>query len=137
MQLLVILVLVGHTAMHFGAVFCGPLFESTAPSIAAITGVDAAVVKAIAIVLTSITVAGYLLALLSGRGVLLPRRWWGPLVVVASVASAVVLVGSFEPPAVPGLAIDAVLVAVVLVRSWQPGGRARTAPAAHSGSAGS
>jgi hypothetical protein len=120
MPLLIALVLVGHAVMHIGAVACGLLFVPTPPWIVTGTGVDFDAVKAIAVVLTSITVAGYLFAVLAGAGIVVPRSWWRPLVVVASVASATMLVGLFSLSAVPGLAIDAVLVWAVLARSWQP-----------------
>ena len=130
MPLLIALVLAGHAVMHIGAVACGLLFVSTPPSIVTGTGVDLDAVRAIAVAFTSVTVAGYLLAALAGAGIVVPRTWWRPLVVVASAASATVLVGLLSVPAVPGLAIDAVLVWAVLARSWQPtriqGGREQT-----------
>lgn len=135
MPLLIALVLVGHAVMHIGAVACGLLLVSTPPSIVTGTGVDFDALKVIAVVLTSVAVAGYLLAVLAAAGIVIPRNWWSPLVVVASVASATLLVGLLSPAAVPGLAIDAVLVWAVLARSWQPtailGGRARRAHPAH------
>jgi hypothetical protein len=135
MPLLFALVLVGHAVMHIGAVAWGFLFVSTPPWIVTGTGVDFDAAKAIAVVFTSITVAGYLLAVLAGAGIVVPRNWWRPFVVAASLASATMLVGLFSLPAVPGLAIDAVLVWAVLVRSWQPtailGSRARTEHSAH------
>ncbi len=135
MPLLIALVLVGHAVMHIGAISCGLLFVSTPPWIVTGTGLDSDLVKAIAVMLTSITVASYLFAVLANAGILVPRSWWRPLVVVASVASATVLVGLFSLSAVPGLAIDAVLVWAVLARSWHPipvfRGGARTEPSAH------
>jgi hypothetical protein len=120
MPLLIALVLVGHAVMHIGAVACGLLFVSTPPSIVTGTGVDLDALKTIAVVLTSVAVAGYLLAALVAAGIAIPRSWWRPLVVVASFASATMLVGLLSVAAVPGLAIDAVLVWAVLARSWQP-----------------
>ncbi len=121
--------------MHIGAVACGLLFVSTPPPIVTGSGVDLDAVKAIAVAFTSVAVTGYLLAALAAAGIVVPRNWWRPLVVVASVASATVLVGLLSVPAVPGLAIDAVLVWAVLARSWQPtpvpGGRERTERQAH------
>jgi hypothetical protein len=135
MPLLIALTLIGHAGMHIGAVACGLLFASTPPSIVTETGVDFDAVKAIAVVLTSVTVAGYLFAAMAGAGIFVPRSWWRPLVVIASVASATMLVALFSLPVVPGLAIDAVLVWAVLARSWQPTpilrGRERTAHTAH------
>ncbi len=135
MPLLIALVLVGHGVMHIGAVACGLLFASTPPSIVTGTGVNLDAVKAIAVVFTSVTVAGYLLAALAGAGILVPRSWRRPLVVVASLASATILVGLISLPAVPGLAIDAILVWAVVVPSWQPtpvlDGRVRTERTAH------
>jgi len=120
MPLLIALVLVGHAVMHIGAVACGLLFVSTPPSIVIGTGVDLDAIRAIAVVFTSVTVAGYLVAALAGAGIAVPRSWWRPLVVVASVVSATMLVGLFSVPAVPGLAIDAVLLWATLVRGWRP-----------------
>jgi hypothetical protein len=135
MPLLIALVLVGRAVMHIGAVACGLLFASTPPSIVTGTGVDVGAIKALAVAFTSVAVAGYLLAALAVAGIGVRRDWWRPLVVVASVASATMLLGLFSLPAVPGLAIDAVLVWAVLARSWQPtsvrGGRERTEHAAH------
>jgi hypothetical protein len=135
MPLLIALVLVGHAGMHIGAVACGLLFTSTPPSIVSGTGVDFDAVKAIAVAFTLVAVAGYLFAALGGAGIVVPRTLWRPLVVVASVASATMLVGLFSLPAVPGLAIDAVLLWAVLARSWRPSpvlsGRERTEHTAH------
>jgi hypothetical protein len=120
MPLLIALVLVGHAVMHIGAVACVLLFVSTPPSIVTGTGVDLDAINAIAVVLTSVTVAGYLFAALAGAGIVVPRNWRRPLVVAASVASATLLVGLFSLQAVPGLAIDAVLVWAVLAGSSRP-----------------
>ena len=135
MPLLIALVLVGHAVMHIGAVACGLLFVSTPPSIVTGSGVDLDALKTIAVVLTSVAVAGNVLAALAAAGIAIPRNWWRPLVVVASLASATMLVGLLSVAAVPGLAIDAVLAWAVLARSWQPtpslGGRARRAHTVH------
>ncbi len=118
MPLLIALVLIAHAVMHIGAVSCTLLFVSTPPSIVSAMSVDFGAVKAIAILLTSVTVTGYFLAALAGTGVIVPRAWWRPLVVVASIASAILLVGLFSPAAVPGLAIDAALIWAA-ARTWQ------------------
>ena len=120
MSVLIALVLVGHALMHVGAVSCGLLFSSTPPWIVTGAGLDLGLVTSSAVVLTSLTVAGYLLAALAAAGVAVPRAWWRPLVVVASIASAVLLAGLFSPAAVPGLVLDAIFVWAVLGRSWQP-----------------
>jgi hypothetical protein len=135
MPLLIALVLVGHAVMHIGAVACGLLFASTPPSIVTGTGVDLDAIKANAVVFTSVTVAGYLLAALACAGILVPRNRRCPLVVAASVASAALLVGLFSLQAVPGLVIDAVLVWAVLAGSSRPapvtGGLERSERTAH------
>lgn len=120
MSALIALVLVGHALMHVGAVSCGLLFASTPSGIVPGAGLDLALVKASAILLTALTVAGYLLAALATARIAVPRGWWRPLVVVASVASAVLLAALFSPAALPGLALDALLVWAVLGRSWEP-----------------
>lgn len=120
MSVLIALVLVGHALMHVGAVSCGLLFSSTPAGIVTGTGLDLGLVRSSAVLLTTLTVAGYLLAALAAVGIAVPRGWWRPLVVVASVASAVLLAGLFSPPALPGLVLDALFVGAVLGRSWQP-----------------
>ncbi len=120
MRLLVALALVGHAVMHVGAVSCTLLFVSDPPSIVSATGVGFDAIKVVAIVLTSVTVTGYLLAALAGTGVLVPRAWWRPAVFVASIASAILLVGLFSAAAVPGLLIDGALLWAAAA-SWQPG----------------
>lgn len=120
MSVLIALAFVGHALMHVGAVACGLLFASTPPGMVTAAGLDLGLVKSSAVFLTGLIVAGYLLAALAVVGIALPRGWWRPLVVAASVASAILLVGLFSPLALPGLVLDALLVWGALGRSRQP-----------------
>jgi hypothetical protein len=117
MSRLIALGLIGHAIMHVGAVSCGLLFAAREPWLVTGAGIDAGVVDSSAILVTSLIVSGYVMAALAERGVLVARSWRGPLIATASIASAVMLVALFSPPALPGLAIDGLLLWIVLGRS--------------------
>jgi hypothetical protein len=72
-------------------------------------------------VLIAVTIAGYLVAALAVIGIA-PAAWFAGAVIVASVASAVLLVVFFHPWLVLGLLIDAVLLWAVLLNGWTPTG---------------
>jgi hypothetical protein len=120
MSRIIPLLLVGHAVMHIGAVSCGLLFATASPWIATGGGADPAMVRAGALVLTTIVVTGYLLAAMAGSGLLVPRTCWRPATTTATVASVILLAALFSPPAVPGLVIDAILLWAVVARSWRP-----------------
>ena len=108
--------LIGHAIMHVGAVSCGLLFAAREPWPVTGAGLDAGVVDSSAILVTSLVVSGYVMAALAESGLLVPRNWRGPLIAMASMGSAVMLAALFSPPALPGLAIDGLLLWAVLGR---------------------
>ncbi len=119
MALLLALGLLIHGFIHIGYA-CVPIsFASTGPQF--VTGAIAgSTVDAVGNALVAVTALAFLVAALGTVGVLVPRAWWRPLVVIASVASAAVL--AFSPTAwtVPGLVIDAVLIVAAIGLRWQP-----------------
>jgi hypothetical protein len=127
MSRLIALGLVGHSVMHIGALSCGLLFAAREPWLVTGAGIDAGLVDSFAILVTSVVVVGFVGAALAETGSVVPRSWRTPLIAVASVASAVMLAAMFSPPALPGLAIDALLLWSVLGRSLLPTGAGRTA----------
>jgi hypothetical protein len=121
MSRLIAIGLVGHSVMHIGALSCGLLFAAREPWLVTGAGIDAGLVDSFAILVTSVVVVGFVGAALAETGVVVPRSWRTPLIAVASVAAL------FSPPALPGLAIDALLLWSVLGRSLLPTGAGRTA----------
>jgi len=83
-------------------------------------GIDAGVVRAIALLLIAVTIGAFLLAGLATVGVLVPAGGWAPLVVVGSIASLALLVLAFDPQLVLGLGLDLVLLWVVASSAWRP-----------------
>jgi hypothetical protein len=75
--------------------------------------------RRLAVVLVGVIVAASILAALATVGVL-PVAWWSALVVLAAVASIVLLVLAFDLQLVLGLGIDVALLAVVLAGAWTP-----------------
>ena len=121
--------LVGHGLIHLG-------FATPAPAAAPTDGIDypfdlgrswlvgagleAPLVKAIGVALVAIVTIGFAVAALAAVGWLVPGGWWTPAVVVASVASALLLLVGLSPTLVLGFAIDAVLLWLVLAQAWTP-----------------
>ena len=120
MSLLLALFLVIHGGIHVGYL-CSRSWPFAAGDswLAAGLGVAPGAVDDLAVAMVLVTFFGFLVAALTAVG-LLPARLWRPLIVGASVASAVVLVLFVTPWTVPGLAIDAVLLWAVLGRDWRP-----------------
>jgi hypothetical protein len=120
MSLLLALFLVVHGGIHVGYLCSRSWpFAGGDSWLAAGLGVAPGVVDDVAAVTVLVTFFGFALAALTAVG-LLPARLWRPLIVVASVSSAVVLILFFTVGTLPGLAIDAVLLWAVLVRDWRP-----------------
>lgn len=119
MSLLLALALLVHGFIHIGYA-CVPIsFAATGPQF--VTGaVAGSTIDTVGNALIVVTALGFLLAALATAGVVVPRAWWRPLVVIASIASATVL--AFSPSAwtVPGLVIDAALVVAAIGLRWQP-----------------
>lgn len=76
--------------------------------------------RAVGLMLVSLTVAAFAVAALSTVGWLVPTDWWRPAVSVSSVLSMVVLGLYFNPQLVVGLGIDAVLLWVASTGAWSP-----------------
>jgi hypothetical protein len=106
--------MVGHSVMHIGAVSCGLLFAAREPWLVTGAGIDAGLVDSSAILVTSVVAVGFVGAALAETGIVVPRGWRSSLIAVASTASAVMLAALFSPLALPGLAIDALLLWSVL-----------------------
>jgi hypothetical protein len=131
MSLLLALVLVVHGGIHVG--FLCSRSWPFAPGdawLATALGADPDAVAGLAAALVLVTFVGSLLAGLAAVRSL-PARLWRPLVVVAAVASAVVLVVFVAPATLPGLVLDGGLLWAVGIRGWRPkrltGGRAQAA----------
>jgi hypothetical protein len=82
-------------------------------------GVGPALAHGLGVVLLLAVVAGYIVGALAVVGVI-PGSWFAPALVIATVASAVLLGLFFHPWLVLGLVIDGLLL-VALARGWTPG----------------
>lgn len=137
MSLLLALFLVVHASIHIGYI-CGPAwpFAAVDPWVVTLLGANPDSVRTVGIALVLVTFFCYLLAAVAAMGFV--RFLWQPLVVIASVASATVLMLFVAPWTLPGIAIDAVLLWATLVQGWRPTpffGRTRHAsPAAQAAS---
>jgi hypothetical protein len=121
MALLLALLLVVHGGVHISYV-CGPAwpFVATDPWLVSSLGAGSDSVRTVGIALAVVTFIAFLLAALTVAGIVLPSRFWAPLVVVGSMASAIVLVIFVTPWTLPFLAIDALLLWATLVQGWHP-----------------
>jgi hypothetical protein len=81
---------------------------------------DVATVRVLVWALVVVTVVGYLLAALSTVGFVVSTSLWPMLVVVATAASAGLLVIGLAPALALGIAIDIVLLAVIFTSTWSP-----------------
>lgn len=79
-------------------------------------GVDPVIPQAVDCTVGGIAIIGLLLAAASVGGIVVPGSWARPLIVVSCVASALMFAIAFGPLAVPGLAIDAVLIWIALAK---------------------
>jgi hypothetical protein len=75
--------------------------------------------RRLATLLVGVIVVASLAAALATVGVL-PVAWWSALVVLAAVASLVLLVLAFEPQLILGIGIDVVLLVVAVTGAWTP-----------------
>jgi hypothetical protein len=75
--------------------------------------------RRLAVILVGVIVAASILAALATVGVL-PIAWWSALVVLAAVASLILLVLAFDLQLILGIGIDVALLAVVLAGAWTP-----------------
>ena len=135
MSLLLALFLVVHGSIHIGYI-CGPAWPFVAADPWLVTGLGASpdTVRAAGVVLVLVSSVGWLLAEVTATG--FARSLWPFFIVVASVASAIVLLLFVTPWTLPGLAIDAVLLWATLVRGWYPapffGSAGRTSSGSHA-----
>ena len=108
-----------HASIHIGYI-CGPAwpFTATDPWLVTLLGVSSDAVRAAGIALVLVTFVAFVLAAVAATGLVRSAR--KPLVVVASVASAIVLILFLTPWTLPGIAIDAVLLWATLVWRWGP-----------------
>ncbi len=119
MSLLLALFLVVHASIHIGYL-CGPAwpFVASEPWLVTGLGASADMVRAVGIVLVLLTFVAFVLAAVMATGFM--RSSWKPLIIVASVASATVLLLLVTPWTLPGLVIDALLLWATLVWGWRP-----------------
>jgi hypothetical protein len=119
MSILLALFLVVHASIHIGYI-CGPAwpFVETDPWLVTGLGASSDTVRAAGVVLVLVTFVAFVLAAVTTTG--FGRSAWKPLIVVASLASAIVLLLFVTPWTLPGLAIDVVLLWATLVRGWRP-----------------
>jgi hypothetical protein len=81
---------------------------------------DSTLVRPLVIGFVAVVVIGYSLAALATVGILVPASWWSVLVVVATSASAALMVVALSPGLVLGIAIDLVLLWLAIVVAWSP-----------------
>jgi hypothetical protein len=129
MSILLALFLVVHASIHIGYI-CGPAWPFAAgdPWLVALCGADPDTVRLVGIALVAVSFLGYLLAAMAATGFV--PSLWKPLIVVASLASAAVLVIALTAWTLPGIAVDAALLCLTLGGGWRPTpffGRARGA----------
>jgi hypothetical protein len=119
MSFLLALFLVVHASIHIGYI-CGPAwpFVATDPWLLTAVGASSDAARTVGIALVLVAFVAYMLAAVTVTG--FARSLWRPLIVVASVASAIVLVLFGTPWTLPGLAIDAALLWATLVQGRRP-----------------
>jgi hypothetical protein len=126
MSLLLAIFLIFQGGVHVGYLCSRSWpFVATDPWLVTGLGASADAVHTVGVALVLVSFFAYLLAALTAIR-LLPSRHWMPLIVVASVASAIVLVVFVTPSTLLFLAVDAVLLWATLVRGWQPRRRTDT-----------
>ncbi len=121
MSLLFALFLVVHGGIHIGYLCSRSWpFQAGDPWLVTSFGASADTVGSVAAVLVLMAFFAFLLAGLAVAGIVVPRAVWAPLIVLGSVASAIVLVVYITLGTVPGVVVDALLVWAVLVAGWRP-----------------
>jgi len=137
MSFLLALFLVVHASIHIGYI-CGPAWPFVAgdPWVVTLCGANPDAIRTIGITLVLLSFAGYLGASVAAMG--FARSLWAPTAVIASVASAMVLILFPTVWTLPGLAIDVELLFATLGWGWRPTpffGRARHASSARRAAA--
>jgi hypothetical protein len=77
-------------------------------------------VRPAGLALVAVVALGFVLAAAATLGLVVPVGAWPVLVAVSALASGLLLALFFSPQLVLGLAIDALLLAVVLASIWSP-----------------
>lgn len=121
MSLLIALALIVHGGVHVGYA-CGPAWPFVATDPWLVTGLGAGpdTARGVGIALVVVIFVGYFLAALAVAGILVPSSLFAPLIAVASIASAMLLVVFVTPWTVPFLAIDALLLWATILQNWRP-----------------
>lgn len=121
MSLLIALALIVHGGVHVGYA-CGQSWPFAASDPWLVTGFGAGpdTLRSVGIALVVVIFVAYLLAALAAAGILIPSTLFAPLIVIGSVASAMLLVAFVTPWTVPFLVIDALLLWATLIQNWRP-----------------
>ncbi len=85
-------------------------------------GLDVGLVRGVGLVVMVLVFASFLVAALSGLGVLVPASWWAGLVTGAALGSTLLLALCFSPSLLLGFAIDLALLWLVVSSAWRPAG---------------
>lgn len=121
MSLLIALALIVHGGVHVGYA-CGPSwpFAATEPWLVTGLGAGPDTARSVGIALVVVVFVAYLLSALAAAGFLVPSSFFAPLIVIGSIASAMLLLAFVTPWTVPFLAIDALLLWATLIQNWRP-----------------
>ena len=84
------------------------------------TGAPAGTVRAVARILMVVTLAAFLLAALATGGVVVPPSAWAGLLVLAPVASTLLLAACFSPTLLLGFAINVAVAWMAVAGPWSP-----------------
>lgn len=83
-------------------------------------GMDASAVRAVGIVLSVVTIVGFAGAALAALGIVVPSHLWSALVIVAAVASLLLLALFWHMWLVLGVAIDVAMLIALVGFHWEP-----------------
>jgi len=119
--------LAAHGLIHLGYVTPAPAdpkypFSLSKSWLITGIGLEEPSVRMLGIVLSALTVVGFVLTGLAATGILVPQEWWQPLTVVSAMTSFLLLVFFWNTWLVLGVAIDIALLVALLWLRWQPFG---------------
>jgi hypothetical protein len=83
-------------------------------------GLPGPTVRAIGIILSALTVIGFMLTGLATAGVVVPQGWWTRLTMFSAAASLLLLILFWHTWLVLGILIDLALMGAILWLHWQP-----------------
>jgi hypothetical protein len=89
-------------------------------------GLDVGLVRTVGIVLMLVVFMIFLVAAISGLGLVVPVDWWAGRVVGAALGSTLLLAMFFSPTLLLGFGINLALVWLVLSSAWLPTGTGLT-----------